>query len=122
MRMRRRDFLKVAAAGAVYGCSRSEEPEREDFFAGRMEMMHIPGLTGCVMRNGEMVREIAYGFSDLEKKTPIGLDTIQNIASISKTFAATALMQLWEQGAFRLDDDVNAVLPFTVNPKAAVSF
>ena len=122
MSMRRRDFLKAAAAGVIYGCSRSEEPKGEDYFEDRMETMHIPGLTGCVKRNGEMVREIAYGFSDLDEKTPIGLDTIQNIASISKTFAATALMQLWEQGEFRLDDDVNALLPYTVNPKAAVTF
>ena len=50
------------------------------------------------------------------------LDRLQNIASISKTFTATALMQLWEQGAFQLDDDVNEVLPFTVRPDAAITF
>ncbi len=39
------------------------------------------------------------------------------IASISKTITATAVMQLWEQGLFELDDDVNDYLPFNVrNP------
>jgi CubicO group peptidase (beta-lactamase class C family) len=43
--------------------------------------------------------------------------TIQNIGSISKTITATAVMQLWERGKFKLDDDVNKYLPFQVrNP------
>ena len=44
--------------------------------------------------------------------------TVTNIASISKTFTNTAVMQLRDAGHFELDDDVNEYLPFPVrNPR-----
>ena len=119
--MRRREFLKAAAAGAMFGCSRSKD-ELDTFVESRMATMHIPGLSGCIVRDGEVVRELSYGFADLEKQIPMDPDRLQNIASISKTFTATALMQLWEEGAFQLDDDVNEVLPFTVSPDVPITF
>jgi CubicO group peptidase (beta-lactamase class C family) len=48
----------------------------------------------------------------MENKIPMTDKTIQNIGSISKTITATAVMQLWEKGKFKLDDDVNGYLPF----------
>jgi len=117
--MERRDFLKVAVVSAIAGCSRSDE--LETYIGELMTSMHIPGVAGCVVQNGETVRELSFGYADVEKKTPMGLDTLQNIASISKTFTTTAVMQLWEGGAFQLDDDVNDLLPFVVNPQAAIT-
>jgi len=44
-------------------------------------------------------------------------NTLMNIGSISKTITATAIMQLWEEGEFQLDDNINNHLPFPVkNP------
>jgi CubicO group peptidase (beta-lactamase class C family) len=53
-------------------------------------------------------------------------DTLFLIASVSKTIAATALMQLHDQGRFGLDDDINAYLPFRVaipgSPSSPITF
>lgn len=118
--MKRRDFLKAAAASAIVGCSRTNE--RETYIDELMASMHIPGVAGCIVQDGEIVRELSYGYADVEKRMPMNLDKLQNIASISKTFTTTAVMQLWEQGAFQLDDDVNDVLPFAVHPDAPITF
>ena len=117
--MIRRDFLKCAAASALVGCSGTDE--FETYVDKLMASNHIPGVAGCLVQNGEVVRELSYGYADIVNQTPMGLDTLQNIGSISKTFTATAVMQLWEQRAFALDDDVNKILPFTVHPDAPVS-
>ncbi|MGB8953878.1 MAG: serine hydrolase [Tumebacillaceae bacterium] len=79
----------------------------------------MPGAVVLVARNGVVVKEQAYGyavqFAD-DKRTPLGpipmrTDTIFDIASISKLFTATAMMQLHDQGRFRLDDPVVKYLP-----------
>ncbi len=40
-----------------------------------------------------------HGLADLETREPVGEDTVFRIASISKTFTAIAVMQLWERGS-----------------------
>ena len=59
-----------------------------------------------------------YGWADIEKRIPMDPSvTVQNIGSISKTITATAIMQLWEKGKFKIDDPINNFLPFKVkNP------
>ena len=56
----------------------------------------------------------AYGYSDLAQQQPMSVDTVMNIASISKTITGTSLMMLVEQGKLDLDRDVNDYLPFQV--------
>jgi len=59
----------------------------------------------------------SHGFADIEAKRPMSIDSIMNIASISKTLTGTSLMILVEQGKLDLDRDVNDYLPFKVeNP------
>jgi CubicO group peptidase (beta-lactamase class C family) len=57
---------------------------------------------------------------------PATADTLFMIASVSKTITATALMQLYEQGKFKLDDDINRYLPFKVRipeaPNVPITF
>jgi len=56
----------------------------------------------------------ARGYSDLAKQQPMSIDTLMNIASISKTVTGVSLMMLVEHGKLDLDRDVNEYLPFTV--------
>ena len=79
-----------------------------------MAQQHIPGLAVGVLRDRKLVWSRGYGHSDLEQRVAMTPDTIQNIASISKTFTETAVMQLWEEGKFQLDDDINRHLSFEV--------
>ena len=78
-----------------------------------IEMMNKYALSGMaigVVQNGEMVYGKGFGLAEAKSKTPVKTDTIFRIASISKTFTAIGIMQLWEQGKFKLDDPVNDYL------------
>ncbi len=53
-----------------------------------------PGVAVAVIRDGKLVLERAYGYADIDAKTPITADTAFDLASVSKQFAAMAIMQL----------------------------
>jgi CubicO group peptidase (beta-lactamase class C family) len=61
------------------------------------------GLAVGVIRDGSLVRFHGHGVADVEAGTPVTADTVFRIASISKTFTAIAVMQLWERGLLDLD-------------------
>lgn len=85
----------------------------------------IPGLATAVIRGQELVWSKGYGFANLWRREPVRRDTLFMLASISKTFISTAVMQAVGEGLFGLDDDVNDILPFPVrtpeHPKRAVT-
>jgi CubicO group peptidase (beta-lactamase class C family) len=82
-----------------------------------MSTNHIPGLAACIVKKDSIVWQGYYGYADISMSRPVTDSTIFYLASISKTITATALMQLYEQGKFQLDDSINAYLPFQVrNP------
>ncbi len=80
-----------------------------------MQAHRIVGLAACRLQNCQIIWANGYGWADIANRKPMTPDVIQNIGSISKTFTCTALMQLWEQGKFLLDDHVNDYLPFQVH-------
>lgn len=76
------------------------------------------GLTVVVVKKGKPVYEKSLGYKDLENKEPLKSTDLFRIASISKSFSATAIMQLVEQGKISLDDDFSKLVGFHVrNPK-----
>ena len=82
-----------------------------------MDTFHIPGLSACVIVGDDIVWTGSYGYKDDGLTEPVGDTTLFRLASISKTFVATAILQLWEDGLVDIDADVNDYLPFTVeNP------
>jgi CubicO group peptidase (beta-lactamase class C family) len=68
------------------------------------------GLAVGVVRNGSLEFFSGHGVADIASKTPVTEDTVFRIASITKTFTAIAVMQLWEQGLVDLDAPVNDYL------------
>jgi len=90
----------------------------EDKIEFLMRMGHIPSLAACIVKNDSLVWSKAYGYSDIKQKKHATLDTVYPIASVTKLITATAIMQLYDQGEFDLDDDVSNYLPFELrNPK-----
>ncbi|MBM3331954.1 hypothetical protein FJY68_08920 [candidate division WOR-3 bacterium] len=92
----------------------STAPELDSLIQAEMATYHIPGLAACVVRGGELTWHGEYGFARLEDSIPVVDSTVFDLASVSKTATATALMQLCERGVFGLDDNINASLPFAV--------
>jgi len=75
------------------------------------------GLAVVVVRDNAVVYRKALGWKDREKQVPLQEDDLFRIASISKSFTVTSIMQLAEQGKLTLDDDVGDLLGFRVrNP------
>jgi CubicO group peptidase (beta-lactamase class C family) len=92
------------------------------FFDGLMPQQlkreDIAGAVIIVVKDGKVLFEKGYGYSDVEKKTPVSADaTLFRPGSISKLFTWTAIMQLVEQGKIGLDDDVNKYLDFKIEDK-----
>lgn len=65
---------------------------------------NIPGATVAVARDGEMIYERGFGYSDVDKKTPMNANSVMRIASISKPITAIAVLLLMEDGQLKLDD------------------
>jgi CubicO group peptidase (beta-lactamase class C family) len=79
----------------------------------------LAGMTTLVARHGKVVLFDAYGVQDLESKTPITKDTIFRIASMTKPIVGVAMMMLWEQGKWSLDDPVARHIPEFAGLKVA---
>ena len=93
----------------------------EAFLAGFMPMQlereDIAGAVVCVVKDGKVLFTRGYGYSNVEKKTPVSPDsTLFRPGSISKLFTWTAVMQLVQQGKLDLDRDINDYLDFKVPP------
>jgi len=95
----------------------NDATELDSFIVTIVDSLHVPGVAACIVKDNEVVWHGEYGYADVGHGVEVTDSTLFMLASISKTFVATALMQLWEDGLFDLDDDVNTYLPFPVrNP------
>jgi CubicO group peptidase (beta-lactamase class C family) len=87
---------------------------------GQMIERALPGVAVGVVSDQDLVWAKGFGFADVAAKTPMTAQTKFRMASHSKLFTATAVMQLREQGKLRLDDPVSKYLPwFSVKPSDA---
>lgn len=68
------------------------------------------GVGVGIVHSGETVYAKGFGLANTEQNRPVTPDTVFRIASITKTFTAIGLMQLWEQGKFDLDHPINDYL------------
>ena len=82
------------------------------YFAQRyVEAGTLPGVLSAVARRGQLVHLEASGLRDVERGVPMTEDTIFRLYSMTKPITSVALMSLYEQGAFQLDDPVGNFLP-----------
>jgi CubicO group peptidase (beta-lactamase class C family) len=113
-------FLGISIIPAIQGNVESQtSPYEERLLDLNIKMLmrlgHFPSLSVCIIKNDRIVWYNGYGRARFLTKPNI--DTVYRIHSISKTFTATALMQLYQQGHFDLDDNINDYLDFEVyNP------
>jgi len=75
-----------------------------------MEAGKIPSCTVALVAGDQIIWQQAYGYANLWAKTPARLDSVYLIGSTFKSMATAALLQLHEQGKFKLDDPVNQYL------------
>ncbi|SMD41531.1 CubicO group peptidase, beta-lactamase class C family [Aquiflexum balticum DSM 16537] len=81
-----------------------------------------PGLVALVARNGKIVYHTAKGSADASTGKAMTKDAIFRIASQTKAITSTAVMMLWEEGKFRLDDPISKFIPEFKNPRVLQNF
>jgi len=124
--------LAVAAGAApLHGPLPSATPESQGMSTARLERMHAglqrfvdegkhSGLVWLLARGGRVVDFGAYGRRDIEADQPMEKDTIVRIYSMSKILTTVAVMILYEEGRFELDDPIGNYLPELAHMKVLV--
>jgi CubicO group peptidase (beta-lactamase class C family) len=76
----------------------------------------IAGASALIARDGKIIYDKAFGVKDIEAKTPLNKDDIFRIASQTKAITSIAVMTLFEEGKFLLDDPISKYIPEFKNP------
>jgi CubicO group peptidase (beta-lactamase class C family) len=114
-------FTKTKTAEEA-GFSSERLKRLDDFMQGYIEQGLAPNALTFVAKRGKIVHSKTFGYSNLENKTPLKYDDIFRIASQSKAITTVALLTLFEEGKFLLDDPISKYIPAFKNPKVLESF
>ncbi|WP_394751008.1 serine hydrolase [Spongiimicrobium salis] len=92
--------------------STPEDPEINKLVLQQKTSFDVPGLAVGVIKNGEVVYTKAHGVQGLDIKDSLSTKSLFHMASVSKPFVATAIVQLMEQGKIDLDERLIHYLPY----------
>src|SRR6476659_8709345 len=82
----------------------------------------VNGAVALIARNGKIVFDKAYGYNNADTKAPLDKNGIFRIASQTKAVTTVAVMMLWEEGKFSLDDPVSKFIPSFANQQVIATF
>lgn len=97
------------------GFSSSRLAYIDKFYADEVNRGDLAGIVLLISRHGKIVHFSAIGYADIEKHQKMKKDTIFRIYSMTKPITSTALMMLYEEGRFQLDDPISKYLPTFAN-------
>lgn len=138
-----RRFVLIAVVFAVISCEKSTEqklptlvvssPEAAGFSSARLARLDsgmsdwvkknwINGSVALIARRGKIVFHKAYGYNDLDTKTPLDKNGIFRIASQTKAITTVAALMLWEEGKFAFDDPISKFIPSFANQQVLATF
>ena len=81
----------------------------------------MPNAVTFIAKNGKIVHHKSYGYSNIEKKQALRNTDIFRIASQTKAITSVAMMMMYEEGKFLLDDPISNYIPEFKNPQVIVS-
>ncbi|HET8670964.1 MAG TPA: serine hydrolase domain-containing protein, partial [Candidatus Saccharimonadales bacterium] len=70
-------------------------------------LLKIPGMSAVIIKDQKVLWAKGFGFADVENRISATPNTLYHLASITKTFGATLIMQLVEQGKLNLDEPIS---------------
>ena len=101
----------------ITACGPTREKLAEQAINQVMNEFQAVGVSVAVVKKGHIIYNESFGYKNWETMTPLANDDIMRIASISKSFTATSLLQLVDKGVLSLDDDVSDLIGFKIrNP------
>jgi CubicO group peptidase (beta-lactamase class C family) len=119
------------SSGAAYSDPPAVTPEEVGLASNRLAHIRtvmnrhvaekqIPGAAGLIARRGKIAYQEAFGMADVETGKPMRLDTIHRIYSMTKPITSVAVMMLYEEGKFQLNDPVGKYLPEFAKMQVAI--
>jgi CubicO group peptidase (beta-lactamase class C family) len=99
------------AAPASVGFSAARLDRIDDAMQAEIDAGHYAGISLMIARHGKLVKSRRYGYQTLESRLPLREDAIFRIASMTKPIIGAAMMLLYEEGKWQLDDHVTKFLP-----------
>ncbi|MCC5927651.1 MAG: beta-lactamase family protein [Cyclobacteriaceae bacterium] len=104
-------IIIFAMAALLISCSEKPavstfQQETDAFIEKNMKELHIPAVSFAVMQNGEYISSGVYGLAEVELNVPANEHTLFNVGSVGKTFTATAIMVLEEDGKLSIKDPI----------------
>jgi CubicO group peptidase (beta-lactamase class C family) len=114
-----RDLAQTTTPEAV-GFDAARLKELDAYMAGVVAQGRVAGMTTLLARHGKVVEFKTYGKQSLATGQPMSKDTIFRIYSMSKPLTGVAMMILFEEGKWRLDDPVTRYVPEFKNLKVMV--
>ncbi len=113
--------LKIASASSQ-GFSEQRLQKIDSLISSYINEHKIAGVDALIARHGNIVYHKAFGYRNAENKIPLQTTDLFRIASQTKAITSVALMILYEEGKFSLDDPVSKYIPEFKNPTVLKSF
>ncbi|MDC8774248.1 serine hydrolase [Roseateles albus] len=104
-------LLSLAAQAQQQAPLPAEFADWDAFMAEQLALWKVPGASISIVKDGKVILSRGYGFRDLEKKLPMTENTVQPIASTTKSFTVAALATLVRDGKIKWDEPVREYLP-----------
>ena len=112
--------MQVTARPEAVGLSTERLGRIDEWMRRYVDAGKLPGLMTVVARRGQVVDWRMHGLIDVEAKKPVAPDAIYRIYSMTKPITSVAIMMLYEQGLFQLDDPIGRWLPAFAEPRVLV--
>lgn len=109
--------FKTGIAPEKVGFSTERLARIEALINRKIKEKRIPGAVVLAARHGQIVINKAFGMNDIEANIPLKNDDIFRMMSMSKAITSIAVMMLYEEGRFNLDDPISRYIPAFKNPQ-----
>ncbi len=97
--------------------NKNAEARLDSTLKSMIDSNRVAGISALIFEKGKEVYFNAFGYADREAKVPMDRNTIVRIYSMTKPVTGTALMKLYEEGKFQLDDPLSKYAPEFANQK-----
>jgi D-alanyl-D-alanine carboxypeptidase len=111
MKIFKADILIGLAAILLASVTRADQVD--DLINREMQQHHVPGVACLVLKDGQPVKTFYGGQANLEWNTPVESNTVFEIGSVSKQFAAASILLLAQEGKLSVDDNISKYLKNT---------
>lgn len=105
-------FLAIYTFGVVSAQTPQQLEHLDKAYQKALNEWHVPGMAVAIIKDDKIVFSKGYGYANIEKGTKVDANTLFAVASNSKAFTSTAIMQLVEQGKLNIHDKVINHIPY----------